>query len=64
MYWQSWSQFFAMGGYGVYVWGSFFVCFLSLCIEGVLLRSARQSVLQQLCRTQMLQALKAKDGQS
>jgi heme exporter protein D len=23
MVWNSWSDFFAMGGYGLYVWGSF-----------------------------------------
>lgn len=22
IYWNSWSEFFHMGGYGVYVWGS------------------------------------------
>ena len=22
-YWSSWSDFIAMGGYGLYVWGSF-----------------------------------------
>jgi len=25
LYWNSWSEFFAMGGYGLYVWGSFAV---------------------------------------
>ena len=23
LFWKSWSEFFAMGGYGLYVWGSF-----------------------------------------
>jgi heme exporter protein D len=23
LFWNSWSEFFAMGGYGLYVWGSF-----------------------------------------
>lgn len=27
MIWDSWSDFFAMGGYGLYVWGSFLVTF-------------------------------------
>jgi len=31
------SEFFAMGGYGVYVWGSYGVTFVLLAIEVVLL---------------------------
>jgi len=31
------SEFFAMGGYGVYVWGSYGVTFALLAIEVVLL---------------------------
>jgi len=27
MIWENWSDFFAMGGYGLYVWGSFVVTF-------------------------------------
>ena len=27
MIWGSWSNFFAMGGYGLYVWGSVVVTF-------------------------------------
>ena len=38
------SDFFAMGGYAWYVWGSYGVTFLLLLIEIVLLRSrGRQS---------------------
>jgi len=44
MIWESWSAFFAMGGYGVYVWGSYFVTFA--CIVGeVLLISKRRRTL-------------------
>lgn len=32
MSWNSWSEFFAMGGYGFYVWGSYLVAFV--CIVG------------------------------
>ena len=31
--WSSWSDFFAMGGYGLYVWGSFGMCALVLALE-------------------------------
>jgi len=33
MNWGSASEFFAMGGYGFYVWGSYAVAFLCFAIE-------------------------------
>ncbi len=30
MIWDSWSAFFAMGGYGLYVWGSVILTFALL----------------------------------
>ena len=33
MSWNSASEFFAMGGYGLYVWGSYAVAFVALLIE-------------------------------
>jgi heme exporter protein D len=33
MVWNSWSDFVAMGGYGLYVWGSFGVTALVLAAE-------------------------------
>jgi len=41
MNWASWGEFWAMGGYGFYVWGAYAVTFASLAIEIVLL--ARRS---------------------
>lgn len=38
MNWGSTSEFFAMGGYGFYVWGSFGVTALALLIETALVR--------------------------
>lgn len=38
MNWGSASEFFAMGGYGLYVWGSFGVTAAALLIEVVLVR--------------------------
>lgn len=32
MIWTSWQDFFAMGGYGFYVWGSYLVS--SVCVIG------------------------------
>jgi heme exporter protein D len=33
MNWGSASEFFAMGGYGLYVWGSYAVCLLAMLLE-------------------------------
>jgi heme exporter protein D len=33
MIWASWSDFWAMGGYGQYVWGSYAVVALGLMLE-------------------------------
>lgn len=38
MNWGSVSEFFAMGGYGLYVWGSFGVTAAALLIETLLAR--------------------------
>ena len=38
MNWGSASEFFAMGGYGLYVWGSFGVTAAALLIEVLLVR--------------------------
>ncbi|MBP8132951.1 MAG: heme exporter protein CcmD [Zoogloea sp.] len=38
MNWGSTNEFFAMGGYGLYVWGSFGVTALTLLIETLLVR--------------------------
>ena len=39
MNWSSWSDFFAMGGYGFYVWGSYAVTVLAMAIEIASLRA-------------------------
>ena len=44
MNWSSWSDFIAMGGYGLYVWGSFFMCALILVTEVGLLALRRRAV--------------------
>jgi heme exporter protein D len=37
--WNSASDFFAMGGYGLYVWGSYIVTLVALVIEPLLASS-------------------------
>ena len=42
MTWGSWSEFFAMGGYAWYVWGSYGVTFALLGLEVILLMKRAQ----------------------
>ncbi|MEY3389976.1 MAG: hypothetical protein RL350_235 [Pseudomonadota bacterium] len=39
MYWSSFSDFIQMGGYALFVWGSYLVTIFVLIIEIALLRS-------------------------
>ena len=50
MQWNSIGEFFAMGGYGLYVWGSFGVTALALLIEPLLLRKRQSDVVNSLRR--------------
>jgi heme exporter protein D len=51
MNWNSTAEFFAMGGYGLFVWGSYAVTLLCMAIEPVLAlqrhRSARRALAQE-----------------
>ncbi len=44
MNWSSWSQFIAMGGYGLYVWGSFGMCVVVLGMEVALIGLRRRGL--------------------
>ena len=46
MQWHSLGEFFAMGGYAVYVWGSFGATLVALVAESVLLRARRRKALR------------------
>jgi heme exporter protein D len=50
MNWASWSDFFAMGGYALYVWGSYGVVSGLLTMEIVLLILRKRSILRELVR--------------
>ena len=50
MNWASWSDFFAMGGYGFYVWGSYLVTLALLAAEIVLLMLRKRDTLAQIGR--------------
>ena len=48
MNWGSWENFLAMGGYGLYVWGSYAVVAGVIAAEVVLLALRRRNILDQL----------------
>ena len=48
MIWNSWSEFWAMGGYGLYVWGSFGVTALCVALEMIWVKNARAQTLAQI----------------
>ena len=45
---MNWGEFFAMKGYGFYVWGSYGVALLIFVVEIALVRHKRIITLQQL----------------
>ena len=45
MQWKSASDFFAMGGYGFFVWGSYAVCALLMVAEPLLARRRHRQAL-------------------
>jgi heme exporter protein D len=51
MSWSSASEFFAMGGYALFVWGSYGVTALLIAVELALLRSRRRTLLRRLGRS-------------
>jgi heme exporter protein D len=48
MNWGTPAEFFAMGGYGFYVWGSYLVTGACVAGEMLLLRVRRQNALQRV----------------
>lgn len=48
MNWSSAAEFFAMGGYGFYVWGSFLVTAACMTAEPLLLAARRRRALERV----------------
>lgn len=46
--WNSLSEFFAMGGYALYVWSSFGMCALVLLLEPLVIRARHKLVVRRL----------------
>jgi heme exporter protein D len=57
MNWGSPAEFFAMGGYGFYVWGSFGACLLMMVVEPLLAKKRRADILRSLRRERLADAL-------
>ena len=51
MNWNTSSEFFAMGGYGLYVWGSYGVVLACMLLEPVLVRRRHQQALRDIRMT-------------
>ncbi|QRM20911.1 heme exporter protein CcmD [Dechloromonas sp. TW-R-39-2] len=50
MYWNSFSDFIAMGGYGFYVWGSFGLTAAIMAIEPIAVVRHRKNTIARLKR--------------
>ena len=48
MIWNSAAEFFAMGGYGLYVWGAYAVTFVCMAVEPMLARHRHRAALRAL----------------
>jgi heme exporter protein D len=46
MIWESWDAFWAMGGYGLYVWGSYAVVLICIVLEIILARAGQRASVQ------------------
>jgi heme exporter protein D len=51
--WNSPSEFFAMGGYALYVWSSFGICALVLVLEPLLVRARFKVIVRRLKQEQL-----------
>ena len=50
MYWNSFSEFLAMGHHGLYVWGSVGVMAFAMILEPILLIKGRKNLIARLKR--------------
>ncbi len=50
IHWNSFSDFLAMGGYGLYVWGSFGVTVLIMAVEPIMVARNRKTTITRLKR--------------
>ena len=48
--WNSSAEFFAMGGYALYVWCSFGACAVVFLLEPLIVRARHQAIIRRLQR--------------
>ena len=51
--WNSPSEFFAMGGYALYVWSSFGICALVLLLVPIMVRARFRAIVLRLKQEQL-----------
>ncbi len=57
MNWNSPAEFFAMGGYALYVWGSFVVCAAIMVMEPILAKKRQKDILRTLHRERLAEEI-------
>ncbi len=60
--WNSPAEFFAMGGYALYVWSSFGVCALVFLIEPLVVRVRHKAIVHRLQREVLAEQFDQKGG--
>lgn len=64
MIWNSWGEFFAMGGYALYVWGSMAMVFGLMLAEVIGLRLRWKSNLAQLKQRSSMSRRKSNENKA
>ncbi|MBR0573188.1 MULTISPECIES: heme exporter protein CcmD [Pasteurellaceae] len=52
MFFQSWSDFFNMGGYGFYVWIAYGISFVAILVLGLQSISSKKALFKEIKREQ------------
>ena len=61
MQWNSVGEFLAMGGHGLYVWGSFGACLVLMIAEPILARHRQSAIRDTLRRERLAEELDRKN---
>jgi heme exporter protein D len=61
--WNSPAEFFAMGGYALYVWSSFGMCALVLLLEPLVIRARNKAVIRRLHQQLLAEQFDKESGQ-
>jgi len=61
--WNSPADFFAMGGYALYVWSSFGACALILLLEPLSIRARFKAIVRRLKQEQLAEQFDKESGQ-